>query len=119
VTGVALPPGWRFEQLQRRHSRRDFASGQPKVDDWLASRALQQQGKHLSSTRVLLDPGGRIGGFYSLATGQVDFSDLLRELLRRLPRRQLPVAVLAWLGVAQAVQGQGHGRRLLAHALRD
>lgn len=119
MTGVVLPPGWRFEPLHRRHPRRDFASGQPKVDEWLASRALQQQDKHLSSTRVLIEPHGGIAGFYTLATGQVDFSDLPPELLRRLPRRQLPVAVLAWLGVARSAQRQGHGRRLLAQALRD
>ena len=119
MTGVALPPGWRIEPLNRSHPRRTFVSGQPKVDEWLATRALQQQDKHLSGTKVLLDPDGAIAGFYTLATGQVDFSDLPPELLRTLPRRQLPVAVLAWLGVAQAAQGQGQGRRLLAQALRD
>ena len=31
----------------------------------------------------------------------------------------MPVAVLAWLGVDQAFQGQGLGGRLLAQALRD
>jgi GNAT superfamily N-acetyltransferase len=31
----------------------------------------------------------------------------------------LPVAVLAWLGVDRARQGQGLGRLLLAQALRD
>jgi ribosomal protein S18 acetylase RimI-like enzyme len=67
----------------------------------------------------LLDEPGTIAGYYTLATAQVDFSDLPAELTRRLPRRTLPVAVLAWLGVSTAWQGQGLGRRLLAHALRD
>jgi ribosomal protein S18 acetylase RimI-like enzyme len=31
----------------------------------------------------------------------------------------LPIAVLAWLGVSAAFQGQGLGRLLLAQALRD
>ncbi len=35
----------------------------------------------------------------------------------RLPRRVLPVAVLAWLGVSEGCQGQGLGRLLLAQAL--
>jgi len=34
-------------------------------------------------------------------------------------RRSLPVAILAWLGVRNADQGHGLGRRLLAQALRD
>jgi GNAT superfamily N-acetyltransferase len=54
-----------------------------------------------------------------LATGQVDFGELPVELAKRLPRRVLPVAVLAWLGVGESDQGQGVGTRLLAQALRD
>jgi GNAT superfamily N-acetyltransferase len=49
----------------------------------------------------------------------VDFAELPPELFRRLPRRNLPVAVLAWLGIRDGDQGHGHGRRLLAQALRD
>jgi GNAT superfamily N-acetyltransferase len=94
-------------------------SGQEQVDDWLATKAHQHQEKHLSVTRVLLDKSSTIAGYYTLATGQVDFSDLPAETVRRLPRRQLPVAVLAWLGVHQAFQGRGLGRLLLAQALRE
>jgi GNAT superfamily N-acetyltransferase len=52
-------------------------------------------------------------------TDQVDFSDLPPDLIRRLPPRDLPVGVLAWLGVDRDEQGQGLGSRLLAQALRD
>ena len=45
--------------------------------------------------------------------------DLPPELSRRLPRRGLPVAVLAWLGIDANHQGQALGQRLLAQALRD
>lgn len=117
--GVRFPDGFRLETLGRRHPRRKFRSGQGQVDDWLATRALQHQDKHLSSTRVLLDDGGSLAGYYTLATGQVDFSELPAEVGRRLPRRQLPVAVLAWLGVEQGSRGRGLGRLLLAQALRD
>ena len=67
----------------------------------------------------MLDVDDRIAGYFTLATGQVDFSDLPADVTKRLPRRQLPVAVLAWLGVSSDYQGQGLGRRLLAQALRD
>jgi len=40
-------------------------------------------------------------------------------LAQRLPRRALPVAILAWLGVSKEHQGQGLGTRLLAQSLRD
>jgi GNAT superfamily N-acetyltransferase len=89
------------------------------VDDWLQTKALQHQEKHLSATKVLLDASGAIAGYYTLATGQVDFGDLPSEIARKLPRRALPVAVLAWLGISAAQQGHGLGRLLLSQALRD
>jgi GNAT superfamily N-acetyltransferase len=58
-------------------------------------------------------------GYYTLATGQIVFSDLPAEITRKLPRRNLPVAVLARLGIDQNFQGRGLGRLLLAQALRD
>jgi GNAT superfamily N-acetyltransferase len=119
MSGVPFPVGFRLERLQRDHPRKDFHCGEKEVDDWLASKALQHQDKHLSVTRVLLDEAGAIAGYSTLATGQVDFGDLPAEVTKRLPRRTLPVAVLAWLGVSVPRHGQGLGRLLLAQALRD
>jgi ribosomal protein S18 acetylase RimI-like enzyme len=121
VSGVRILEEFRLEALRRDHPRRKFQSGHERVDDWIATKAPQHQEKHLSVTKVLLDGAGAgaIAGYYTLAIGQVDFSDLPSETVRQLPRRQLPVAVLAWLGVRSERQGQGLGRLLLAQALRD
>lgn len=119
MNGVRFPPGFRIEPLAKAHPRKAFASGQAEVDDWLRTMALQNQDKHLSVTKVLTDESNAIAGYYTLATGQVDFGDLPPDLAKRLPRRMLPIAVLAWLGVAADRQGQGFGRSLLAQALRD
>lgn len=119
MSTIRLPNGFQLDRLRREHPRRSFCCGQEKVDDWLATKALQHQDKHLSVTKVLLDEAGAIVGYYTLATGQVDFGDLPAEKVKSLPRRLLPVAVLAWLGVNQQCQGQGLGGRLLAQALRD
>jgi GNAT superfamily N-acetyltransferase len=119
VSDVRFPEGFRLEGLRRGHPRRAFRCGEQQVEDWLASKALQNQEKHLSTTKVLLDDTGAIAGYYTLATGQVDFNDLPADVTKNLPRRFLPVAVLAWLGVSSDRQGQGLGRRLLASALRD
>lgn len=119
MTEVQLPAGFRLERLRRHHPRQHFRSGAAAVDAWLVRNALQQQTKHLSVTKVLLDADGAIAGYCTLATSQVDFGALPDELTRRLPQRLLPVAILAWLGVDAARHGQGLGRLLLAQALRD
>lgn len=119
MSGVVFPTGFSLESLQRRHPRSAFDCGQSDVNDWLRTKALQNQEKRLSATKVLFDRDGGIAGFYTLATGQVDFGDLPSELARKLPRRALPVAILAWLGVSTVRQGQKLGDLLLAQALRD
>jgi GNAT superfamily N-acetyltransferase len=105
--------------LRKEHRRAAFASGNAQVDEQLAKNALQQQSKRLSTSKVLLDAAGAIVGYYTLATGQVDFSDLPFEQAKRLPKRSLPVAILARLGVAATAQGRGLGSILVAQALRD
>lgn len=116
---VQFPQGYRLEALERRHARENFRSGQPQVDRWLREQALQSQLKRLSSTRVLIGPDSEIGGYYTLATGQVDFGELPPELAKKLPKRGLPVAVLAWLGVAEGLHGHRLGTMLLAQSLDD
>lgn len=116
---VVFSEGFRLAPLERRHRRKAFDCGESTVNDWLRAHALQNLEKHLSSTKVLLAPDASLAGFYTLATGQVEFGELPIELIRRLPRRTHPVAVLAWLGVDRSFQGQRLGDRLLAQALRD
>jgi GNAT superfamily N-acetyltransferase len=119
LNGIQLPPGWRIDVLSKSHRRRSFQSGHETVDLWLKQSALQSQKKHLTATKVLLDDGEAIAGYYTLATSQIDFSDLPFEIAKALPRRRLPVATLAWFGICQKYQSQGLGKRLLAIALRD
>lgn len=119
MSGPRFPAGWSLEALGKLHPRRKFESGQKDVDEWLKRSALQSQKKHLTATKVLLDENRRIVGYYTLALSQVDFSDLPADVVKKLPRRQLPVSVLAWLGVDRSFQGRGIGQRLLATALLD
>ncbi len=119
MSEVRFPDGFRLENLNRGHRRKAFRSGVTEVDDWLATKALQHQDKHLSATKALIDESNAVAGFFTLAMGQVDFGDLPAEIAKKLPRRSLPVAVLAWLGLNADRQGQGLGTLLLAQALRD
>jgi GNAT superfamily N-acetyltransferase len=119
VKPIDFPAGMRVERLGREHIRSTFRCGESQVDDWLATKALQHQGKNLSASKVLVDSARRTAGFYTLATSQIDFGDLPIEVSRSLPRRALPIAVLAWFGIATDHQGRGLGTRLLAQALWD
>ena len=119
MTGVKFPEGFGLTPLTSAHRRREFDCGDALVNDWLWTKALQSQGKHLSTTKVLLGHAQEIAGFYTLAVGQIDFSELPVEMAKKLPRRVLPVAILAWLGVNTAHQRQGLAQRLVAQALVD
>ncbi|MCA9264601.1 MAG: GNAT family N-acetyltransferase [Planctomycetales bacterium] len=119
MSGPRFPEGWSIEGLKKSHPRRKFESGQNEVDEWLKKSAFQSQKKHLTTTKVLLDDQRQIVGYYTLAFSQIDFSDLPAELTKTLPRRHLPVGVLAWLGVDRTFQGRGIGKRLLATSLLD
>lgn len=119
MSKVRFPSDLTLEPLRKPYRCAAFTCGRPRVDEWLARYALQQQKKHLSVTKVLVDEAGNIAGFYTLATGQVDFGNLPHAIRKTLPRQALPVAILAWLGVAVAFQGHGLGSRLLASALGD
>jgi len=116
---VALPPGYSLQSISRNHSRRVFDCGHSQVNQWSQSNALQHQEKCLSATKTVIDGDGAIAGFYTLATGQVDFGDLPTDISRKLPRRALPVAILAWLGVNLTHQRRNLGEILVAQALRD
>jgi len=116
---IIFPDGFSLELIHKSHPRKQFLSGLSSVDDWLHTKALQQFNKRLSTTRVLIDSGRQIAGYYTLASKQIDFSDLPGELTHPLPERPLPVALIAWLGIDQRYQGKGLGSRLLARALRE
>jgi len=73
VSSIRFPEAHQLERLGKNHSRQSFTSGQTQVDDWLRAKALQNQRKHLSVTKVLVDGSRTIAGYYTLATGQVDF----------------------------------------------
>lgn len=119
MNDVRFPDGLQLVRLAQKHPRRRFDCGEERVNQWLSTKAWQHQKKRLSVTKVVVDQALDIAGYYTLATAQVDFGDLPHDIAKRLPRRALPVAVLAWLGVDKKYQGQGLGGRLLASALRD
>jgi GNAT superfamily N-acetyltransferase len=118
---VPFPPvGFTLELLQRRHRRKRFSSGEPRVDEWLIHKAISAVEKNTSTTRVLVATDGKIAGYYTLANTALDISLVPAELFGgRLPTKAPPTLTLAWLGVDREFAGQGLGTQLFARALAD
>ncbi|MBL8951522.1 MAG: GNAT family N-acetyltransferase, partial [Myxococcaceae bacterium] len=113
------PPGFRLELLDRSHRRRQFSSGDRRVDEWLQRKALPAIEKHTSTTRVLLHDDV-IAGYYTLANTALDVSLIPPELLGGKPAtRPAPTVTVAWLGVDERFRGHGLGTQLFARSLSD
>lgn len=101
------------EKLTPEHNISSFDSGVPQLDDWLKRRALPNEKSGASRTYVVC-AGGRVVGYYALATGAVAHSEVTAKVRRNMPE-PIPVMVLGRLAIDQAYQG----RRLGASLLRD
>ena len=105
--------------LAKRHNIAGFDCGQPALNRWLQTVAMQHQKNGSSKTFVLLDDAKpeQILGFFSMAIRALTpSSDLPHEMARKLAR-QVPGYTLARLGVSVDVRGQGLGARLLMEAM--
>jgi len=67
----------------------------------------------------LLDDDAQVRGFYCLSSTSIGFDGVDAVLTKRLPRYPLPCVVVGRFAVDQAAQGQGVGKVLLAHALKQ
>ncbi|MBL4867531.1 MAG: GNAT family N-acetyltransferase [Pseudomonadales bacterium] len=99
--------------LNSKHDIKQFNSGTPSLDEWLAKRALKNQGVGASKTFVVCE-NNRVAGYYALATGSVERLTAPGSISRNMPE-PIPVIVLGRL----AVDSQYQGRRLGASLLKD
>jgi GNAT superfamily N-acetyltransferase len=108
----------RFEVLDRRHDRGSVTCGTPALDDWLRTRATQDQRRHVAQVFVALDEQG-IVGFYSLSMFTLALESLPAELARKLPRYDaIPAALIGRLARHQRAKGAGVGDLLIADAVK-
>jgi GNAT superfamily N-acetyltransferase len=109
----------RVEALGPQHERKSFASGVEPLDRYLHTQAGQDARKNLAAPFVLAAPDGTIAGYYTLSSTAVKLAELPEILTAKLPRYPLvPATLLGRLAVDLQHQGKGHGRFLLADALR-
>jgi len=107
-----------FEPLSRRHDRQAFVSGVPALDDWLRTRATQDQRRNVARVFVAVDEQG-IVGFYSLSMFSLALDTLPERLAQKLPRYDaIPAALIGRLARHERAKGSGIGDLLVADAVK-
>jgi GNAT superfamily N-acetyltransferase len=116
MTETSLTETRSLEKLRRDHPIDGFDCGQEALNSWLRKHALQNQGAGAAQTYVGL-VGDVVIGYYSLAVGQIEYSDAPERLRKGLARHPAPIMLLARLAVHKDWQKKGVGRALLRDAL--
>lgn len=104
------------QPLASAHSVDDFDCGEVSLDDWLKRRALGNQSSGASRTFVVIDPEGRVRGYYAMAAGAVSHQVATGKVRRNMPD-PVPVMVLVRLAVDRRAQGVHLGAALLQDAV--
>jgi GNAT superfamily N-acetyltransferase len=109
---------WRIERLDRGHVREGFDCGKPSLNEFLQALVSQYEKRNLGRAYVAVqEDDERVLGYYTLASGAIDAESLPVRQTKKLPRRAVPVVLLARLAVDRSVHGRGLGGRLLRDAL--
>lgn len=118
--GTARPPYAPPVPITSDHQLERFDSGNPLLDEWLRTHALDNEDK-ASRTYVVSvltgEDAGFVAGYYTLAYGDVLRTEVPRKIRQGLPN-PVPVMVLGRLAVDRRHAGRGIGSSLLREALQ-
>lgn len=103
-------------QLQSIHNLKDFDSGKPLLDNWLAKNALQAQQSKTAAVYLLLSDQ-RVVGYYAIAMGSVSQDESTLRVRKGTGGHPIPMAIVARLAVDRNFQGKGYGAALLKDAV--
>lgn len=103
------------ERLNADHDLTQFNCGEPSLDRWLRSRALQNEKSGASRTYVVC-AGGCVVGYYALAAGAVAHTEAATRVKRNMPD-PVPVILVGRLAIDSRLQGRGIGADLLRDAV--
>jgi GNAT superfamily N-acetyltransferase len=99
-----------------RHSRADFDSGEPILDEWLRCYAGQNRRRDTAATWVIANVHDLVVAYASLAMTAIDRSAAPETIAKHTPD-PIPALLLGRLAVDRRYQGQGIGTVLVAHVL--
>lgn len=105
------------DSLSGKHDLTKFNSGQPSLDAWLRTHALNSEGK-TARTYVVCEKKVIVVGYYCISAGIVERRHLPPKIKRErgLPN-QVPVAIIGRLARDITYKGTGLGKDLLRDAL--
>lgn len=109
-----------IEALSPKHDRAGFQCGVDALDLYLKKQARQDIKRHISRVYVAaksISPKNVVG-YYTLSSLSIDFKQLPEDLSKKLPKHQIPAALIGRLAVNLNAQGYGVGRMLLADAIK-
>lgn len=108
----------RFEPLEEVHNRANFDCGEEALNLYLNHFARQDMRRELARTFIIRqEEDYKILGYYTLCSGAINVNELPNSMLKKLPKRPVPVARLARLAVDRKQQSKGYGELLLIDAL--
>jgi GNAT superfamily N-acetyltransferase len=109
-----------IEPLNKNHDRPNFQCGVDALDRYLKKQARQDIKRHVSRVFIATTPDNpkKVIGYYTLSSLSIELNQLPEKLSRKLPKHQLPAALIGRLAVSQTAQGKGFGKMLLADAIK-
>ena len=107
-----------IQAFDRKFDRSSFSCGKPDLDDWLKTKAGQQE--RANNTRTFLAVEGlKVIGYYATTTYRLGLDEAAEMYGVGRRTYPIPAVLLARLAVDASFQGGGIGSRLLLHALRQ
>jgi predicted N-acetyltransferase YhbS len=102
--------------FDRKFDRGSFGCGKPDLDDWLKTKASQQERVNNTRTFVAVEES-KVIGYYATTTYRLALNEAAEMYGVGKRAYPIPAVLLARLAVDADFQGRGIGSKLLFHAL--
>jgi GNAT superfamily N-acetyltransferase len=112
-----VPAGFVIESLSADHELDEFDCGTPALNHWLKTWAHHSQRTGSTRTFVMCPEGSkRVVGYHALTAASASREEAPKALARAAWPHQVPLVLLARLGVDQAFKGRQLGAALMRDA---